>query len=137
MVFCVPIWQVVGVILDSCGGVGMAWASLRQVELLQVLYFTLYLVYSVHIILFSNLNIEQILDKWKSCKYNSSLYIIHDMIYSISYTLFRTTLVQFQSWASGIVASTVHHSIWYSGSISRYIQINTSKVLVLGKWNSC
>ena len=41
LVFCVPIWQVVGVILDSCGGVGMAWASLRQVELLEVLY-TLY-----------------------------------------------------------------------------------------------
>ena len=41
VLFCVPIWQVVGVILDSCGGVGMAWASLRQVELLEVLY-TLY-----------------------------------------------------------------------------------------------
>ena len=93
LVFCVPIWQVVGVILDSCGGVGMAWASLRQVELLQVLYFTLYLVYSVYMILFSTLNIVQVLEKWKSCKYNSSLYITHDIIYSISSTLFRTTLV--------------------------------------------
>ena len=44
LVFCVPIWQVVGVILDSCGGVGMTWARVGQVELLQVLYFTLYLI---------------------------------------------------------------------------------------------
>lgn len=102
-------WCDFGQLWRRWNDVGECWASGIVASL--VLHSISYTLYTKYCLV---LYIVQVFDKWKSCKYNSSLFIIHDMIYSISSTLFRTTLVQFYSWAIGMVASTVHHSIWYT-----------------------